>query len=312
MTRVVVEGRLATPSMHHGMPVWREAGTHPITLAKVPVTGDKLEESVLLRPDYVPRGVERELVQLDSFRRGRTIDVFLDEPIEIGGKPYTLLNFKGVGADADQPMAIRRDDWWVGELGRGHWGWNEEQGERMWGAMKTDRAEKAFSSTVLANLAAPEIGYVACNPIPEKILPLLHPSEPLSQIVRAYNTNMRHDDPFAYTQLKDAGVQFDPVEVAEQDAAMFNNIRKLAEQGKMLIVGGSIAGNRMLTGEFIDRQNYWVESAAGKPGQYLQTHMWRFIGETIDTSQKALGPEAEKVYNAHLRKKVTFSVSHML
>src|SRR3989338_7292913 len=98
---------------HFGKPVLREA--KPIKLARVPVNGDRLQDSVILHPRYIPSGVDHELFSARVYRRGRTVDLFLDEPVEIAGEAYGILNFKGVGADArayQQQMVINSDKWY--------------------------------------------------------------------------------------------------------------------------------------------------------------------------------------------------------
>lgn len=96
---------------HHGHPVLREA--EPIEVARIPITDDTLEGSILLHPRYIPAAMAYELLTLRAYRRGRSIDIFLDQPLEIKGEAYGILNFKGAGADADRPLLICPDHWYV-------------------------------------------------------------------------------------------------------------------------------------------------------------------------------------------------------
>src|SRR3989344_7658785 len=88
----------------HGHPVVLER--EPIEVAQVPVRGECLEESVILHPRYIPSEVPHKRIQVRGYRRGRTIDILLDEPLVINEEPYGVLNFKGVGAFAEEEMVI--------------------------------------------------------------------------------------------------------------------------------------------------------------------------------------------------------------
>jgi hypothetical protein len=304
MAHVMIGGRFAELHMHHGLPIWREEGGS-VEVARISITGDRLEESVLLHPRYVPKGVDHEVIEVYGFRRGRTLDIFLDEPIQMGGVAYTILNFKGVGADADKPLVIHPNHWWLGEpLRGGDWGYSDESGHRLWGAMKLRSAQEAFTSTVLSDLAVPEVGYVACHSLPEGVSALVPTPEPLSQIVRAYNTNIRHGDPVRYV-CSAGGFALDPAKAAQQDACALNAITSLFEQQKMLIVNGSIAGNRLLTGELLDRENYDVENLGDRSIHYFTNHKIRFIQEIVDTSRRALDGKSAEYLN-HLKNLVLF------
>ena len=84
----------------------------PRTIARVPITGEGFHQSIFLHPRYVPDTVPHELMRTRVRQRGRTTDIFLDEPISINGIEYFVLNVKGTGADAEKDQIIHPKGWW--------------------------------------------------------------------------------------------------------------------------------------------------------------------------------------------------------
>ena len=102
--------------VHEGYPVLLEK--EPIELLKIPVNGDKLHESVLLHPRYAVPKVKYETIKVRGHRRGRTIDILLEEPLKKNGKIYRTLSVKGVGARGGTgEMVIHPTKWYSTLLG---------------------------------------------------------------------------------------------------------------------------------------------------------------------------------------------------
>src|SRR3989338_2845093 len=183
---------------HFGKPVLREA--EPIELARVPVNGDRLQDSIILHPRYIPSGVDHELFSARVYRRGRTVDLFLEEPVEIDGEEYGILNFKGVGADADDELLINTD-WWYDSryeewMSRG-------RGDcfgRVWGALTLESGTEEFTAEIFHTHGIEHIPHVTLNHIPPHITTsiqqMCHGAEKhdFVQLVRACKTNVRIDD----------------------------------------------------------------------------------------------------------------------
>ncbi len=247
---------------HFGKPVLREA--EAIKLARVPVNGDRLQDSILLHPRYIPSGVEHELFSARVYRRGRTVDLFLDEPIEIAGVSYGILNFKGVGADADDEMVIDTDEWyeewspllkWIPRASGDSHG-------RVWGALAFEQGLDEFTAEIFHTYGIKHIPHVALNRIPRRVVNAIrrvcHGSErhDLAQLVRACKTNVRLDeDSYGRRPYQECTEQWIR-EIAEIDAALINAQVRLAKTGKMLRFIGSFAENRFIDGLFTDAENY--------------------------------------------------------
>ncbi len=274
---------------HFGKPVLKEAA--PIELARVPVNGDRLQDSIILHPRYIPRGVDHELFSARVYRRGRTVDLFLDEPVEIGGEEYGILNFKGVGANADQEMVIDLDEWY-----HCSWRWipradGDEHG-RVWGALTQERGQEELAAEIFHTNGIKHAPHVALNPIPSRVTEAIrqvhHRSQThdLTQLVRACKTNVRVDQ---YSRHNQGRQYHDRTErwwierIAEIDAALINAEVTLAEKGETLYFVGSFNENRFIDGLFTDAENYGLR-------EFRPFHAGLFIEGAMYSSTFALIP----------------------
>src|SRR3989338_5819969 len=247
---------------HFGKPVLREA--EPIELARVPVNGDRLQDSIILHPRYIPLGVDHELFSARVYRRGRTVDLFLEEPVEIAGEEYGILNFKGVGADADDELLIDTDKWydprcgdWTPRVERDRFG-------RVWGALTLEWGQDEFTAEIFHTYGIKHIPHVALNSIPQKVTDkirrLSHGSErhDLAQLVRACKTNVRLNDFLKANEGRKYQVYNTEwvKRIAQIDAAIINAQINLGRRGKRLHFQGSLADNRFIDGSFTDVENY--------------------------------------------------------
>ena len=69
---------------HFGYPVLREE--EPTELAVVPANGHSLKDCsvkdcIILHPRYVPREYPHDMLSARVYRRGRTLDIFMEYPI---------------------------------------------------------------------------------------------------------------------------------------------------------------------------------------------------------------------------------------
>ncbi len=257
---------------HLGYPVLREAKA--IELARVPVNGDRLQDSVILHPRYVPNEVEHEIFTARVYRRGRTLDLFLDEPIVVNGMEYGILNFKGVGANVVnddnardyQELIIHPDNWYVS--------WHSQKWlprktmdsfDRVWGALTGDAAEKEYPAAIFHDYGIKHAPHIALHEIPEEITNTIRRAHNgserhhLVQLVRALRTNVRVDDFKKRTIPKCHGnIEQRIKEITDIDAAYINAQISLAEKGKMIYFIGKIIENRFIDGLFTDAENFSI------------------------------------------------------
>ena len=266
----VCNARRVVRLIHKSYPVIAEESV--IRLAKLPASAP-LHKSVLVHPRYVEgRGdIDHVIIEVRGRVRGRTIDVLLDEPFEFDGKEYGIMNFKGVGADADRELVLHPSLWfcrpWKGDSGQ--WGHVDSAGgdiyRRVWGALRRYDARAEFCNDLLPSLGVPQIPHVSLNPIPDKLTSNIRRIESgqnhhnFSQLVRAFNTNIRMDEVSpAVLHL------FEPrelaVRIARIDAALLVAQLRLAMKGEMLTMMGSSNENRFVDGVFTDAENMISDS----------------------------------------------------
>lgn len=245
---------------HFGKPVLVE--TEAVEIARIPITGDRLEESIILHPRYVPRNIKYEKMFVRGRRRGRTMDILLDDPIERDEQTYGVLNFKGVGRDAaDTAMVIHPTRWYLYDGKRYRWESrkNGDRYGRRWGAVTKQQALAEFTNPIFDQFQIPHTPYIAMHDIPQEISDYIckvHSGtlSPLSQIVRAFSTNIREDE--APSDLKYGYCL--PEKLADMDAKMINAQLKVAQEGKNIILEGSIRENRCIDGLWTDKENFYI------------------------------------------------------
>ncbi len=254
---------------HLGYPVLIE--TREIELARVPVNGERLQDSVILHPRYVPKGVEHELFTARVYRRGRTLDLFLDEPITFNGVQYGILNFKGVGADADRDLVIQPEKWykpritdswpflvetWVPRKSADDFG-------RIWGALTKGKARREFPARLFQDYHFQYAPHLALNEVPREITEYINYVEhgkgrhKLVQLVRGLQINIRFEN--SRDALRDLKYDIDLEAIASADAKLFETQVLLGQRGKMIRLTGNVMGNRFLNGDFTDAENYCVD-----------------------------------------------------
>ncbi len=252
---------------HFGYPILREI--KQIELARVPVNGNRLQDSVILHPRYVPGGVDHEIFSARVYRRGRTLDLFLDEPVIVDGTEYGVLNFKGVGADAERDLVIQPEKWyalrslvdglvetWVPRK-------TADDFNRVWGALTKGKARREFPARLFHDYHLKHAPHLALNEVPEEITTRIHEVEKgkgrhkLVQLVRGLQTNVRFDNTDVIP--RNAEYRVDIEAIASADAELFKRQVCLGRQGKMIRLTGNIAGNRFVNGDFTDAENYCVD-----------------------------------------------------
>ena len=258
---------------HHRHPVLSE--TKPITLARVPISDDTWQGSIVLHPRYVPKSVEHESFTARVYRRGRAVDVFLEKPITVNKERYGILNYKGAGADADRDLILHPSLWW--QLRN----WiPREKGDfpfnRCWGAVKESYGEEEFSDSTLSDYGIAHSPHLAIHPIPEKILRNIERREkgkfpePLVQIVRAEKTNIRLD----YAAVVDEKLErmldkyCSPETFAAIDSKIILAELELARKGKQLYFQGSVSENRFIDGTLTDKENFSIELSGDRVPQW--------------------------------------------
>ncbi len=254
---------------HLGYPVLIE--TREMELARLPVNGERLQDSIILHPRYVPKDVNHEIFTARVYRRGRTLDLFLDEPIVVDDVQYGVLNFKGVGADADRDLVIQPERWyakgvsdtwpflvetWVPRKSADDFG-------RVWGALTKGKAQREFPAQLFHDYHFQHAPHLALNEVPREITDYINRVEQgkgrhkLVQLVRGLQTNVRFDKMDVIP--RDSKYDIDLEAIASADAKMFETQVRLGRRGKMIRLTGNIAGNRFVNGNFTDAENYCVD-----------------------------------------------------
>ncbi len=282
---------LKPPEAHLGHLVLRE--NKAIRLARVPVNGDRWQDSLILHPRYVPKEVEHEIFIARVYRRGRTVDLFLDEPITVDSVAYGILNFKGVGANADRPLVIQPDDWW----GNQTWGWiprkNGDPYGRVWGAMTKGKSRREYPARLFHEYGIVHAPHLALNQIPSEITRYIRRSEHgterhnLVQLVRGLQTNIRFDNYSLLTPEQEQTIDLEGI--AREDAKLINTQFALARKGKMLGFMGRFSENRYIDGKYTDAENLYS-------GELVWCDAVHFLTNIIDSFI-----ESFKVYNARLK-----------
>jgi len=266
----------------HGYPVLLE--NEPIRIAKIPAKAE-LKDSIIVHPRYVPKGTSHEIIEVEGFRRGRTVDILLEKPLKVDDKKYWILNFKGVGARADCDMVIHFslffDDY------RGVWGRREHCDEygRIWGGLKMNDAQFELEMHgIMQKQGIVFVPHIQANKVPADVMQKISEVEKckmveqMSQLVRACNTNIRMED--MNSSLSQFNSPSEPVDkwqqanltaehIARLDAAIINTQLDFAKKNKMLVMVGSAVENRHIDGAFTDAENYEIKEFERSMSQSL-------------------------------------------
>ncbi len=256
----------------------------PFRLARIPVHGNRLEESILVHPRYVPTGTKHEIVRLHGFSLGRVIYVILDEPIKIGEKEYFFLSIKGTGADishttkttrkrrllaidpgkqpytpsAEVVFPITRSDYW----------------QRIWGGLDLEAAHLEFQKAqFLIDCGLPFSPHLSVNPFPREVnnaiaqqngqSPLSDYAESFAELVRAVACPIRLQPQF-YRNVSDFVRRPYLSTIAAADAQFVKLVLLLAAAGTRLVYHGVFSHNRYLDGTFTDAENFHLEPLVDK------------------------------------------------
>jgi hypothetical protein len=260
----------------------------PICVARIPVRGDALEDSVLIHPRYVPKEIPHEIISVRGYRRGRALYVLLETPLEINGKKYNFLDFKGAGANADRELVIHPTHMFINRFSGGffkgvhdvydaHWVPREiDHFHRVWGGLKYTEGRDEYSDPVLMDNNVPASPHVHLNHLPRRVCeritklrsitgrrPLLEQEAPhnhrLTQLVRASVTNIRMSDVHLLKSFNArAPLHKYATEIAVADAAFMQFEIDLTRSGRELVCIGDIADNRYIDGLFTDEGNYAI------------------------------------------------------
>lgn len=259
------EERKVHIEIHYGFPVIVE--DKPIAIARIPITGDQPHQCIYLHPRYVPRGVDHERIEVRGHRKGRTLDILLDEQFVHCGDSYGIMSIKGGGADADEELVIHPKKWWKEKEGSSRW-ISRTRGEadpymRLWGAVQRKSGEKEYASDIFSSSGIPETPYIALNPIPPEISRYIGAQRgfpfdlKIVQLARLANTNIRLNMvPSIVEQERES--YLNPETLADADVAAIMAQLRLVQQGRMIArIPGIVADNRYIDGVFTDRENYY-------------------------------------------------------
>ncbi|MBI4153890.1 hypothetical protein HY501_01000 [Candidatus Woesearchaeota archaeon] len=250
-----------------------------------------LLESVVFDPRYIPPGFQDfKLIQVRGRRLGRTIDILLDEPIQVDetGKEYPILTFKGcgariVGVSAEGPWIIDPYNWHSDRA---------NQLDRIWGALPEQGAKIEAQKEVrfMEEFGLKVTPYVGANTIPKQVLAQIFEKgeqKSLGQALRLCETNVLLSDLFSeYTQKypfgqpgplsgtraaakikPDSKFLLSPnlIEVIEKNTlsylhSLIEVCRFLYQQGKALkwTVRSDIIDNMYTSGEMKDLENICI------------------------------------------------------
>ncbi|HIG95745.1 TPA: hypothetical protein HA249_02530 [Candidatus Woesearchaeota archaeon] len=260
---------------HFNQPVLMEK--HPITVAQVRTAkGEKLHECVLVHPRYAKEHLSPsvyDIITVLGYRNGRSIDVLLDVPFEHEGKQYGILNFKGAGAralDKDPYGFIHPTKWYVSAKGWIPVERADADFMRCFGALKRRDAYNEQRDKLLPSLGIPQAPHVAANPFPDALNSAIYaeagewPKHRFSQLVRAFDTNMRMSDITNTAINPFAGLDTSAMErlvraLAKIDAQVLIAQIRLARKCLMLGIAGDIDENRFFNGQFTDAENYKLD-----------------------------------------------------
>ena len=277
----------------------------PIEVARVPVYSTNVDKtpyhrSVFVRPDYVPEGVPHEVIKVEGLIRGRTLDIKLKNPFTFEGVEYTILNFKGVGAEHhDEEMIINPAKWYSDNSTQQLPGLPL----RMWGGVGKTEGKNDFYDQIFAGYGIPEITHVALHDMPSEITSNIRriygssrSRRPLCQIVRASNTNVRMSDVIKEKDFYNLREHVDPEKLASIDADVIEMQKRLARNGEMVMTAGHISENRLIDGTFVDSENYGQIDFNFFDAAYL-------LYAVIASSHDALPKKKRRVYQEALEDK---------
>ncbi|MEK6964223.1 MAG: hypothetical protein AABX70_07395 [Nanoarchaeota archaeon] len=154
-----------------------------------------LLDCVVLNPKYASPGMDTEILTVRGRRKGRTIDIMLDEPIEVceTGETFRVLTFKGSGAFPTGRDNAQADQWII-DSAKWHSSIVDPLG-RYWGACKERSAiiEATKDTRPYLTHVTP---YLSANVIPEAVLKNISPRTPesLAQSIRLTDTNILPED----------------------------------------------------------------------------------------------------------------------
>ena len=250
----------------------------PIQVAKIPITGNALHESIIVHPRYAG-DLKHKIIDVEGYRYGRTIDILLKEPMVIDGKAHYLLNFKNCGARTDREMVIHPTRYYLGKsLGELSHTWGYSFDGRTWGTMeKHDAIEEFYNDEVLRALKMPSSPHVTLLHYPKELVANIVSVEnashetnihgkkaselELSQMVRAFSTNVRAcHDAFRLSRAESLEIisphTISPDKLADMDAKIISAQFAMFEAGKEPIFSPNVAENRFIDGTFTDAENY--------------------------------------------------------
>ncbi|MCX6770571.1 MAG: hypothetical protein NTX79_00800 [Candidatus Micrarchaeota archaeon] len=289
----------------------------PVQIAAVPlngnsrqlrngkISGDALKDCIIVHPRYVEKDAEHRILKVHGLRLGRTIDVLLDEPFSIAGEKHWIMNFKGVGADADEPMVIHPTQWWWINRAyvQDHWAPREncDKFGRRWGVVQDKEAWSEMNEDVMQPLGIDMVMHVQANKVPwavirqiEQVTRLGNEDLELSQIVRACKTNMRMITAYALGAFNRYGVNAE--RIAEIDAKILSAQIRLAQRQEMLGASGDMLSNRYVDGTLTDSENFALK-------QFEIYNCMKFIALVVHSSISVLEEAAIPKYLETLAKK---------
>lgn len=295
------DGRALIIKTHFGFPVVVEE--EQLLLVKV---RNETGGMPFFHPRYAPDR-KQEIIETDAYRHGRSIDTVLREPEGAGKKRITILNVKGAGADADEPLVIHPNLWWDQEDGdpTSKWRPREIVGEsRYWGAVTAEMGKVEFREQVLPGLGVPITPYLKMVRVPASVIGRiaeLHGAmmPDLVQLTRSFRTNIRKslvheiEDPLELVKVLMPYYRTDLIIAA--DCAFVNALLRLAKEGKRICFNGHVADNRFVDGTFTDEENFAIRD-------FALVEVERLIKDTITMWSHIFTYHQRRKYLAELKR----------
>jgi hypothetical protein len=235
--------------------------SNPVVLATTKDAGDFHDghKNIVFHPRYALSLEDITLLIIKGFANGRTLDILLPGAcVYQEDQAYSLLNIKGVGAHALEPLQVEQNSWF-----------NRKEGKfvpfesimdkslgRRWGLIDTYEATREYKNNLFNQLGLPQVPHISLNEVPEDIFPF----KGTSQLVRGIKTNVRLDDIFLIS-VPALQKYVDEEKITDIDKKYFEVQKELAKENKQLIsVMGRIANNRYIDGAFTDMENYAIKT----------------------------------------------------
>lgn len=246
----------------------------PLKMALVPISGDGFHQGILVHERYVPDGFKHKKVSLRGRVRGRTLYCLLDEPISYQGQNYSILNFKGAGADYEgEELLIRSNHTHSG----GQMFPRESQTHSPWGGITLRSAQREAKFRLFFEHGIVFSPAISVDLIPDAIQRTIGAREQdeLCQLKRGTSTSIRVNEANRF------GEKLDLELFARIIAQQIRLEVKLIQKNKLLMFNGRMTDNWYLDGMLTDAENYTLVNSYEHPQYQGEKRFERSDGELI-------------------------------